>query len=348
MDSRLYAAVVLGQSGYMLVDVTEPTQPARLGTWQVNPSGNSEHIRAFRQGDRWYLGLPFEAGRSVPPLCAGLAIVEVTDPESPELLGVHNGSSTGASEKWCGVHSIAVIANDDGNAEHLLVTSQDTFDLRVLDIRDLDNVQETNFYHLHVHPHGSGAWAHHMNVVDDRVYVSHWDGGVMILDKSALLSGGSSEQVELTPQGDIGAPDFAAHDAYPATGGEFLFVNDAFRSKGGLRIFNIRDLANPQPLMTVDREELQTQRHTLLVQDDLLFVPWRADGVRVFRYDFGRPDQPVLELVAFQEVRDEPSGGGAGIAAVGVHSCTVDGEMRTCVFAADSAYGLLMLALDNA
>ena len=348
MGGRLYAAIVRNPGGYMLVDVTDPTQPTYLGAWKVNPSGSSEHLQAFRQGDRWHLALPFEAGASTPPTCAGLAIIEITDSENPVLRGVHNGSTTGASEMWCGVHSLTIIANEDGDAEHILVTSKDTFDLRVLDIRDLDNVQETNFYHLHVHPHGSRAWAHHMNVVDDRIYVSHWDGGVMILDRSALLSGGSSEQIELTSAGDIRAPDFGAHDAYPTTGGEFLFVNDAFLAEGGLRVFDIRDLANPRSIMTVDLEGLQTERHTILVQNDLLFVPWRAKGVRVFRYEFGQPDQPVLEPIAFQELRVHPIDRGAGgIAAIATHSCPVDGEMHTCVYASDASFGLIIMGLDE-
>jgi hypothetical protein len=348
MGDRLYVVQSRSPSGFVLTDVTEPAQPIYLGTWKVSPPTTSEHVEAFRQGDHWYLALPLEAGSGVSFAC-GLAIIEITDPVTPILKRVENGLTTDADANWCNVHSVGIITNEGGNAEYLLATSSDTFDLRVLDIRDLDNVQETNVYHLHVHPHGrSASWAHKMTVADDRVYVSHQDGGVMILDKTDLLSGAAAEDVELTSPGDIAAPQFRVHDASPTEDGEFLFVNDAFLSDGGLRVFDIRDLARPQTIMTVDLEGLQSQRHTIQVQDDLLLVPWREMGVRVFRFDFSQLDQPMLELVAFQEVRAQPRDTGSGIGAIRSHPCLIQEEMRTCVYATDSTKGLIILALEDA
>lgn len=346
LGDRVYVAQRRNPSGYLLMDVTVPAHPIYLGAWEVNPPSTGEHIRAFRQSDRWYLALPLEVDPRVSLAC-GLAIIEITDPEVPMLRGVHNGATSVADANWCDVHSVGVVTDEEGNAEYLLATSPDTFDLRVLDIRDLNRIWETNVYHLHVHPHGGRAWAHAMTVAGNRVYVSHWDGGVMILDKTALLSGADSEDVELTSSGGITAPDFGAHDASPTADGEFLFVNDAFLSDGGLRVFDIRDLARPQPVMTVDLEGLQSQRHTLQVQDDLLLVPWREMGVRVYRYDFSQTDNPVLELVAFQEVREQPRDHGHGVAAVQSHPCLIEGTMHTCVYATVFPQGLIILALDD-
>lgn len=347
MGDRVYVVQRRNPSGYALTDVTEPAQPIFLGTWKVSPPTTGEHIKAFRQGDRWYLALPLEVDARLSFGC-GLAIVEITEPLTPILREVLNGVTTGADANWCDLHSVEIVTNDGGNAEYLLAISPDTFDLRVLDISDLDKILESNVYHLHVHPHSSEALAHQVNVVGDRVYVSHWDGGVMILDKNALLSGGASDDVELTSLGGISAPDFGAHDASPTADGDFLFVNDAFLSDGGLRLFDIRDLASPRLVMTIDPEELKSQRHTLLVQDDLLMVPWLMNGVRVFRYDFAQIDNPVLELVAFQEVREQPRNNVDGVTAVQSHSCLIEGAMHTCVYAADATRGLIILALDDA
>lgn len=348
MGDRLYAVQVRDPGGYVLTEVTDPGHPAYLGSWKVLPASSGEHVKAFRQDRRWYLVLPLEASDWENYDLCGLAIIEITDPLKPVLQGLHNGATADADANWCNVHAAEIITDEGGNAEYLLAAAVDTFDLRVLDIRQLDNIRETNVYHLHAHPHGNDdSWAHFTTVVGDRVYVAHWRGGVMILDKAALLSGEASEEVQLTSPGSIAAPDFVVHDAYPSADGGFLFVNDAFLSAGGLRLFDIRDLANPRPVLTVDFEELRSQRHTLVVQDDLLFVPWFQEGVRVFRYDVSQPNKPLIEQVAFQSVREAPLDTYDGVARLRLHPCQVNEEMRTCVFASDMTMGLIILALDD-
>ena len=353
MHDRLYAVQRRNPSGFVLTDVTNPAEPDYLGTWKINPNGGGEHIETFRQGNHWYLVLPLEGGgRSL--LC-GLAIIEITDPLNPILQGLHNGLTVGAGVNWCGVHSVDIITDENENAAYLLAAASDTYDLRVLDISNLNNIQEINAYHHHVHPHGIGgtarirhvSYAHLVTTIDNRVYVSHWGGGVMILDKTALLSGGDAKDVEMTTSGSIAAANFAAHDAYPTEDGEFLFVNDAFVSEDGIRVFDIRDPMKAQFVQAINLEGLRSKRHTLLVQDDLLFVPWFMDGVRVFRYDMSQLDKPVLEPIAFQEVREQPYSFYDGVFRLRLHACQVDGEMRTCVFASDMTLGLIMLALDD-
>jgi hypothetical protein len=354
MRDRLYAVQKRNPGGYVLTDVTNPAEPVYLGTWELNPHAGGEHIEAFRQGDHWYLVLPLEDDWAQGLPC-GLAIIEITDPLDPILQGLHKGLTVGAGVNWCDVHSVDIINDENRNAEYMLAAASDTFDLRVLDISNLNNIQEINVYHHHVHPHGIGgtarikhvSYAHMVTTIDNRVYVSHWEGGVMILDKTALLSGRDAKDVELTTPGSIAATNFAAHDAYPTNDGKFLFVNDAFISEGGIRLFDIRDPARAQIVQTLNFEGLRSKRHTLLVQDDLLFVPWFQEGVRVFRYDVSQADKPVLEPVAFQEVREQPHNIYDGVFRLRLHDCQVDGEMRTCVFASDMTLGLIILALDD-
>jgi hypothetical protein len=354
MRNRLYTVQVRDPGGYVLTDVTNPAEPDYLGTWKVDPDARGEHIKVFRQGERWYLVLPFADDWAEGFPC-GLAIIEITEPLGPILQGLHDGLTVGADDNWCDVHSIDIINNENGNAEYLLATTMDTFDLRVLDIRNLNSIQEINDYHHHVHPHGIGgtarkrhvSYAHMVITIDNRVYVSHWEGGVMILDKTALLSGRDARDVEMTTSGSIAATHFAAHDAYPTKDGKFLFVNDAFVSDDGIRLFDIRDPTRAQLVKTLNFDGLRSKRHTLLVRDDLLFVPWFQQGVRVFRYDVSQPDTPVFELVAFQEVRERPRDVYDGVARLQLHPCRINGKTRTCVFASDRTLGLIILALDD-
>jgi hypothetical protein len=354
MHNRLYTVQVRDPGGYVLTDVTNPAEPEYLGTWKLDPKGRGEHIEAFRQGERWYLVLPIADDWGQGLIC-GLAIIEITEPLSPILQGLHDGLTVGADEIWCDVHSVDIINDENGNAQYLLATTMDIFDLRVLDIRNLNSIHEINDYHHHVHPHGIGgiartrhvSYAHMVITIDNRVYVSHWEGGVMILDKTALLSGRDARDVEMTTPGSIAATHFAAHDAYPTKDGKFLFVNDAFVSDDGIRLFDIRDPTRAQFVKTLNFDGLRSKRHTLLVRGDLLFVPWFQQGVRVFRYDVSQPDTSVFEPIAFQEVRERPRDVYDGVARLKLHPCRINEETRTCVFASDRTLGLIILALDD-
>ena len=100
-------------------------------------------------------------------------------------------------------------------------------------------------------------------------------------------------------------------------------------------------------MLTIDFGELRSKRHILRVQDDLLFVPWFEEGVRVFRYDVSQPNKPVFEPVAFQEVRERPVDRLGGVTRLRLHTCQVNGKTRTCVYASDMTLGLIILALDD-
>ncbi len=91
--------------------------------------------------------------------------------------------------------------------------------------------------------------------------------------------------------------------------------------------------------------------HNLLVSGDLLFVGWYQDGVRVFKYDTTDPDNPTVEPYAFKAVRSETTLNPYtqifdGIWGVRLHECEVAGEPRTCVFASDISWGLLIFAME--
>ncbi len=100
-------------------------------------------------------------------------------------------------------------------------------------------------------------------------------------------------------------------------------------------------------MLTIDFEGLRSKRHILRVQDNLLFVPWFEEGVRVFRYEVSQPDKPVFEPIAFQEVRERPLDVLDGVTRLRLHACQVNGKSRTCVYASDMTLGLIILALDD-
>jgi hypothetical protein len=87
------------------------------------------------------------------------------------------------------------------------------------------------------------------------------------------------------------------------------------------------------------------------VSGDLLFVGWYQDGVRVFKYDTSDPDNPSVEPYAFQTVRSKKTLNPYtqifdGIWGVRLHDCVVGEQPKTCVYASDISWGLIILAME--
>jgi hypothetical protein len=354
IGDRLYVAQAsLRGAAFTLIDATDPTAPRRIGAWQWRPAAVTYDLKPFRQGDRHYLALAMENYRRPFLDPCGIAFVEVTDPRAPVLLGRYDGLNVGSDAAWCNVHTVEIDTDASGQATYLLASARDTFDLRVLDIRDLRNIREVNTYHLHAHPHGgypnfAGSYVHDTTIVGNRVYVSYWSAGVMILDKQSLLAGEPSDTLALNPPNSIAPPDFNVHHSFPTADGNFLFVEAEDRVTGGLRLFDIRDPARPREALTIDLNPRRAAPHNLLVLGDLLLVGWYADGVQVFRYDVSDPTRPVVQPSASQAVRARVGENiYDGIWGVRARPCQVQGQEHLCVYGSDMGLGVVILALED-
>jgi hypothetical protein len=347
VDGRLYVAQ-RNARGFRLVDVTDSTQPNEIGLWEFEPHARQEHIAAFRQFDRRYLAMPLESPTPYGNFPCGLAIIEVTQPESPVLLGRYDGATLNSDVPWCNVHAAEVDTDAEGNATFLFLATLNTADLRVLDIRDLQDIREVNVFHQHIHPHGEyGSWAHRASILGDRVYISYWGGGVIIVDKHGLETGLPPEEIMLTSIGSIDPDDFVTHDSQPTSGGNFLFVNDMDGISNGIRLFDIRDLSQPREIWA-SNVDAETGQHTMQIHGNLLFVPWFREGLRVFRFDLSDPEHPAVEQIAFQSVRNPPyTSSDGGVGAIRVRDCDMKGIPRTCIYASDEEKGLIIVALGN-
>jgi hypothetical protein len=330
-----------------------------VGAWSWNIPTYTADVKAFRQGDRWFLAVSKDPASDMDvrlcTLAGGIAIIEVTDPTSPKFLKVLTGQNTGG-KFWCNSHTAQVSRDADGNGAYLYVSAVDIFDLRVLDIRDLENVVEAGRY---THP-DAGYYndrnvfvVHDTTIVDDRVYVAYWSAGLIILDRQALEAGKRAKP--LNPLDSIDPWGLYTHHAFPTTDGQFVFVEDEFATdipESHLRLYDIRDLESPREVAALTVPDPLGAPHNLLVSGNQLFVGWYQDGVRVFEYDTSDPEQPSVEASAFKAVRSRPSsnmGGDPydGIWGVRLHECEMGGEPATCVFASDITYGLIILALET-
>ena len=355
------------KEAFRIVDVTDAEHPTLVGAWKWNASTFSADVKAFRQGDRWFLALsrdpyltrdPTLTENTKETLCSsfgGIAIIEVTEPADPRLITLLNGENTGSKINWCNSHTAEVSRDADGNGAYLYVSAVDIFDLRVLDIRDLEHVTEVGHYtHPHAGMQDENNWfiVHDTTIVGDRVYVAHWSAGLIILDRQELEAGKSV--TPLNPLGSIDPEGLHIHHAYPTIDENFVFVEDELPSKppeSHLRLYDIRDLGSPKEVAAITLPDSWGAPHNLLVSGDLLFVGWYQDGVRVFKYNTSDPDNPSVEPYAFQAVRDQRTLNPSsqifdGIWGVRLHECEVAGQPRTCVFASDLTWGLLILAME--
>jgi hypothetical protein len=243
----------------------------------------------------------------------------------------------------------------DGEGAYLYVAAVDIADLRVLDIRDLDHVIESGHY---THPEASfqsernSVLVHDTTIVGDRVYLAHWTGGLIILDRQALEAG--EPATPLNPLDSIKPEGLHIHYAVPTTDGNFVFVEDELpstRQESHLRLYDIRDLQSPKEVMAITLPDAWGSPHNMVVSGDLLFIGWYQDGVRVFRYDTSDPENPTMEPYAFQAVRTQRtlnpySREFDGIWGVRLHDCVVADQPKTCIYATDISWGLLIFAME--
>jgi hypothetical protein len=351
-DRRYLAQAAFGPTAFILLDVSDPAKPGRVGAWQWSPAAVTYDVKPFRQGQRRFLALAMESRR--PPLDpCGIALVEVTNPQAPRLLGRYDGARVGADAAWCNVHTTEIDTDANGDATFLLASVRDTFDLRVLDIHDLADIREVGVYHLHDHPHATppsfvGSFVHDTTIVGDRIYVAYWGAGVMILDKQRLEAGEPAQAVALNPPRSIAPKGFNVHHAYPTADGQFLFIEAEDRIKDAVWLFDIRDPARGRAALAINLDGGRSAPHNLLVRGDKLFVGWYNDGMRVFRYDTRDPAQPLVEPVAFQVVRAKVGENFYdGIWGMRVDMCAVAQRERLCVYASDMSLGVLIMAIEE-
>lgn len=366
---QIGARTYIAQSGlfsaaFSITDVTDPTAPKRIGTWDLPPESHTYDLKPFHQGDKYYLALGLQRTRAQPAMPCGIVIVEVTKVETPKLISRLDGQSVGAPEPWCNVHTLEVdtdAANPEdspGNGTFLIVSDVDTYSARAVDIRDLQHPREVNFYHLHAHPHALPDqpiinYVHDSYIARTKIYLSYWLAGVVILDKQKFEAGLPQDGLNVTiikPTENVQPGGFDVHYSVPVENGAFLFIQDELNADNGLRLLDIRDPKNVKTVWVETNPGGVNAPHNFVIRDNLLFAAWYNDGFKVFRLDLRDADHPVITPIAYQEVRVNKNISREnyfdGIWGVRVNDCLVDNAKRLCIYASDLSAGLIILALN--
>ena len=179
----------------------------------------------------------------------------------------------------------------------------------------------------------------------------YWLAGVVILDKEKFEAGVPQQETIIKPFEDVAPGGFRVHYNVPVAGGDFLFIQDELNADNGIRLLDIRNPGQPKTVWIEKNPNGVNAPHNFVIKDDLLFVAWYNDGVKVFRFDVSNPDTPTVEPVAFQKVRPADINVTResyfdGVWGVRVNDCMVKDVERTCVYLTDMSGGLSILALE--
>lgn len=352
-DKTYTAQSGLFDAAYTLTDVTNPAAPQIIGIWGLGTETHTLDLKPFHQGDKYYLGLGLQRSRQQQDLPCGIVIVDVTNVRQPKLVTRLDGREVGGPEMWCNVHTFEVDTDAQGNANYLVVSDVDTYSARAVDIRDLQNPHETNVFHLHAHPHTAPNqpvlnYVHDSYIAPDKIYLAYWLAGVVILDKQKFEAGMPQDPVIIKPTENVAPGGFHVHLATPL-GESFLVIQDELNADNGLRLLDIRDPQKPKTVWTETNPGGVNAPHNFLLRDNLLFVGWYNDGIKVYEFDISNRDKPSVNLYAYQEVRANKNVTREryfdGVWGMRLDDCTLKNVKRLCVFASDMSTGLIVLAL---
>ncbi|HEX9990176.1 MAG TPA: S-layer homology domain-containing protein [Chloroflexia bacterium] len=328
---------------FYLFNVDDPYNPALLKT-QPFPTGGTAGLSAFpfRQGSNYYVSATMRGSGTG----CGFFVYNVNDPANPSLVGRKTGAD------WCTVHEHFVSTDTNGNADYAWLAMSGEggsgYKIVVMDLRSLPTMTETGRYQRS-DSNGGTIFIHDSNVVGNRAYLAHWEGGLIIHDKETLAH--NTNPAPLNPINSIRPSGFAVHHTVPSTDGRFVFIEDEFENISNLekiKIYNITDIANPVYAGgIVGSGTAATNRaHNMRIKNlspghDLLLVGWYQAGIRGFEVDTTGAT-PVLTETIRHQLRQSTNGDFGNVWGVDYLPCTVRGQARTCLYGGDMKYGLVV------
>ncbi|MEO8285878.1 MAG: S-layer homology domain-containing protein [Chloroflexota bacterium] len=343
---------------YHIWNVDNPYTPIILKT-QAFPSGGntSKAIFHFHQFGHEYLATAMSG--SISSGC-GYFIDNVDDPANPVRISRTVGPNGGTD--WCTVHETFVSTNANGDADYawLTMSGENGSGLKVvaLTLPDLSQpspvILETGRYQRPDSSPGAsgGIFNHDSNVVGDRVYLGHWAGGAVIMDKETLAH--NIQPTEISSN-TIRPSNFWVHHLVPTTDNKFLVIEDEFINNPSLekiKLYNMENIAAPfyaGGITGGDTQSNNSQAHNQIIKNlgphhDLLLSAFYLAGYRLYDLDTAGAN-PVITQVGSHQLRANGGPNFGGVWGVDQLPCTVRGVATTCIYSSDMTYGLVVDAL---
>jgi uncharacterized protein (TIGR03437 family) len=257
-------AYVASYSGFgvMIVDISDPANPKMTANYDPG-DGTGRFQDVVVAG-----GIGYFSSESR----GGVHVVDVRDPVNPVMLS----RITEANSGFANVHELFV-------ADGVLYTCDSrTNRVRIFDVRDprapvfLREIITTDTRFIHA-----------ITVVNGRMFTSGWSGKTDIYDVRKVLT----EEPKRLGVVDSGT---ASHAAWMSNDGKIM-VSCRETTNGDVRLFDISDPANPQPLSTITPQSLGIEAfsaHNPYILGNMLFISWYQAGTVVL--DISDPRQPKM------------------------------------------------------
>jgi hypothetical protein len=258
----------------------------------------------------------------------GAVVIDVSDPDAP--VEVAQFPPPPAGEQIVNVHTLFL----DGGRAYLANTT-----IGGLDIYDLTDPSDPQRLGQWVHPmiDIQGGFVHDLFVRDGQVFLNYWNLGMVILDSLADPEDptvvGTFDSYERRTSHSTWVTDVA---------GRSVAVHGDEDFGAHVRIVDV-DPASVAFLDTLGAYQTRPQVsvHNILAHDNLAFVTYYQDGLRVL--DLADPADPV-EIAHYHTWPGAEPGYGDGFyeGAIGVDYDATSGH----IYVADTHRGLWVLALD--
>ena len=169
---------------YDIINIEDPTQPKKVGTFELDTPGHSIH-------DVWIEdGIAYSSNWS-----DGVQLVDIGNgikggtPSNPKKVGSYaypSGWNHAAFPYKSPTGKFYVIAGDEAFPNGLFVNEKPTYAggyLHVIDFTDIENPKEVAHYEV------PGAGSHNFWVQNDTLYVANYNAGLRVVDISGELKG---------------------------------------------------------------------------------------------------------------------------------------------------------------
>jgi hypothetical protein len=335
-----------GYRMFFIYNVDDPYNPVLLYN-QGFPSGGTASLSIFdwKQNGTQYVSVTMRGSGTG----CGFFVYNVNDPSNPQFVTRYSGPD------YCTIHEHFVSLDDAGNADYgwfaMSGEAGSGDKIVAVDLHNLSNISEVNRYER---PDGA-SFIHDSNVVRGKLYVGHWAGGVEIFDKAAFVAGGTP--VPLNPIDGIRPSNFWVHHVVPTSDDRYVLAQDEFINTPGVgkvKLYDIRNITNPAFVADItggDPNAEGSQAHNMIIKPlgpnrDLLLNAWYKGGIRGFVIDTTNHPPTITQVFRHQLAASAGSGFG-NVWGVDWLPCTLRGLQRTCLYAGDMKYGLVVNAVNT-
>ena len=210
--------------------------------------------------------------------------------------------------------------------------------LSVIDVADPMNPQIVATYFAGV------SNGHDVHVRDGIAVLTHWGGGVVILDIGGGPAGGSpTNPIELSR---FETPALFTHNAWywPTAGYVFAAEELGFSGPGNsgtIYIWDVQDLRNPTQVATASVAEYDPHNFWVDEQREILYVAWYGNGVQAFDVSGTLSGELALQGRRIAEIK--PGTGTACMTGGDTCAYSVEGHDDGLIYVSDSNSGLWIL-----